>query len=126
VTDRAPSSSRSRNAALGIFVAIVFATEIASLDFRDTRARIVRALAPHDLARDRIEGTDFLFDRGYGEFLDRLSRTAPPATPVRLCVPATNELYDYAAAYVLAPRPVGRAPSGGFAYRCPEPGAVPR
>lgn len=111
---------RRRAAILALSVAALFAAEIATLDFPDVAARVGMALGPHDLARDRIRGTDFLFDRGYGEYLDRLARTTPAGMPVRLCVPRTNELYDFAAAYVLAPRPVERSSGGDFAYRCGE------
>lgn len=109
-----------RFAVLALSIAALFAAELATLDFRDVGARIRMALGPHDLARDRIQGTDFLFDRGYGAFLDRLARTTPAGKPVRLCAPRTNELYDYAAAYVLAPRPVTRDAGGDFGYRCGE------
>jgi len=115
---------RYRSAVLALSVAAIFAAEIATLDLRDVAARVRMALGPHDLARDRLAGTDFLFDRGYGAFLDRIVRTTPPGTPLRLCMPRTNELYDYAAAYLLAPRPVRRDAAGDFSWRCPG-GAAP-
>ena len=111
---------RRRSAILALSIAAIFAAEIASLDFRDAGARIEMALRPHDPARDRLAGTDFQFDRGYGAFLERIARATPPDAPLRLCMPRTSELYDYAAAYLLAPRPVRRDAAGDFAYRCPE------
>lgn len=115
--------TKRRAAIAALSAAVLLALEGATLDRRDVTARIGMALGPHDPERDRFAGTDFLFDREYGTFLARVARAAPPGAPVRLCMPRTNELYDYTAAYVLAPRPVRRALPADFAYRCPEAAA---
>lgn len=112
--------TKRRSAAVALSVAVLLALELSTLDRRDVAARIGMALRPHDLARDRFAGTDFLFDREYGAFLEGVERAAPPGAPVRLCMPRTNELYDFTAAYVLSPRPVRREFPADFAYRCPE------
>jgi hypothetical protein len=111
---------RNRTAILSISIGAILAAEIATMDFRDMGARVRRALGPHELVRDRLAGTDFLFDPGYGPFLDRIARTTPPEASLRLCMPRTNELYDYAAAYFLAPRPVRRDARADFSWRCPD------
>ncbi len=108
-----------RTAIAAVSLAVLFGLEVSTLDRHDAAARIRMALGPHDLARDRLAGTDFLFDRDYGAFLDRVARNSPADAPVRLCMPRTNELYDYTAAYVLAPRPVRRDAPADYSYRCP-------
>ena len=50
------------------------------------------------------------------------ARSTSPGASIRLCAPETNELYDFAAAYLLAPRTVARTIEGDFTagYACPE------
>jgi hypothetical protein len=109
----------ARGFLLLLSTAAILAAELATLDWRDFGARARRAIGPHDLARDRVQGTDFLFDRDFGAFLEGIERATPPGRPVRLCIPRTNELYDYDAAYFLAPRPVRRDTAADYSYRCP-------
>ena len=115
--------SRARRAALGVCVAGLFAAEIRTIDFTDVSFRARATFRSHDLARDRIEGTDFLFDRPFGGFLDEVARRTPPVATIRLCAPASPELYDFTAAYVLAPRAVVRTGDAPYVagYSCPGP-----
>ena len=115
--------SRIRRMLLAIGVAGVLAAEIRSIDPADVAFRARTTFRPHDLERDRIEGTDFLFDRPYGFFLAEVARGTPPGASIRLCAPSGNELYDFTASYVLAPRAVARRQGGDFTagYACPEP-----
>jgi hypothetical protein len=117
------SPSRIRRALLAICLAGLLAAEIQSIDPADVAFRARATFRPHDLERDRIEGTDFLFDRPYGLFLSGVARGTPPGASIRLCAPSGNELYDFTAAYVLAPRAVARRAGGDFTagYACPEP-----
>ena len=121
--------NRIRRALLALCVAGLLATEIRSIDSTDVAFRARATFRPHDLERDRIEGTDFLFDRPYGLFLSGVARGTPPGASIRLCAPSGNELYDFTAAYVLAPRAVARNRGGDFTagYACAEPlpGGVP-
>ena len=111
-----------RRAVLAIGLAGTLAAEIRTIDFADVAARARATVRSHDLERDRAEGTDFLFDRPYGAFLEEVARRTPPGAAIRLCAPANNELYDFAAAYLLAPRAVARTIAGDFTagYACPE------
>jgi hypothetical protein len=116
------SPTRIRRAVLAVGLAGMLAAEIRTIDFADVAARARATFRAHDLERDRAEGTDFIFDRSYGSFLEEVARRTPPGSTIRLCVPADNELYDFAAAYLLAPRPVARTAGGDFTagYACPE------
>jgi hypothetical protein len=103
-----------------VCVAGIFVCEIRTINEGDVRARARATFRSHDLTADRLAGTDFIFDHGYGRFLDDVLRRTPPDTAIRLCVPAANELYDYTAVYLLAPRRVERTIDGDFlaAYQC--------
>jgi hypothetical protein len=116
------SPTGARRAILAIGLAGMLAAEIRTIDFADAAARARATFRAHDLERDRAEGTDFTFDRSYGSFLEEVARRTPPGSTIRLCAPADNELYDFAAAYLLAPRPVARTVGGDFTagYACPE------
>ena len=115
--------NRIRRAVLAACIAGLLAAEIRSIDPADVAFRARATFRRHDLERDRIEGTDFLFDRPYGVFLTGVARGTPPGASIRLCAPSGNELYDFTAAYVLAPRAVSRRPPADFTagYACPEP-----
>ena len=116
------SPSRTRHAVLAVCLAGIFAAEIRTIDFADVRFRARAAFRTHDLVRDRIEGTDFLFDRPFGVFLEEVARRTPPDAAIRLCAPASPELYDFTAAYVLAPRAVARTGDAAYVagYACPS------
>ena len=122
-------SQRIRRGLLAICLAGVLAAELRTIDPADLAVRARATLRAHDLERDRAEGTDFLFDRPYGSFLQQVARSTPAGASIRLCAPSGNELYDFTAAYVLAPRAVARKGTGDFTagYACPEPlaGGVP-
>jgi len=113
---------RARRVALGICIVGLFAAEIRTIDFTDVGFRARATFRTHDLARDRIEGTDFLFDRPFGAFLQEVARRTPAGATVRLCAPSSPELYDFTAAYVLAPRAVARTGDAAYVagYACPE------
>lgn len=116
------SPNRIRRGVLAICLAGMLAAEIRTIDLADVAARARATFGSHDLERDRVEGTDFLFDRPYGSFLQDVARSTSPGASIRLCAPETNELYDFAAAYLLAPRTVARTIEGDFTagYACPE------
>ena len=112
-----------RRAIFIVCIAGIFLLELRTIDVADVRARVGRTFRSHDLVADRLEGTDFIFDRRYGMFLDDVARHTGIDARIRLCAPESNELYDYTAAYLLAPRTVERAIDGDFlaAYECPVP-----
>ena len=113
---------RARRIALGICIVGLVAAEIQTIDFTDVGFRARATFRTHDLVRDRIEGTDFLFDRPFGVFLEEVARRTPPGAAIRLCAPASPELYDFTAAYVLAPRAVARTGDAAYVagYACPS------
>ena len=116
-------AARWRSVLFRLCIAGLFVAEIRTIDFADVRFRARVTFRAHDLVRDRIEGTDFLFDRPFGVFLDEVARRTPPGAAIRLCAPASPELYDFTAAYVLAPRAVARSGDAHYVagYACPGP-----
>ncbi len=114
-------SVRPRRALFALAMVGLFAIELRTIDLADVRFRARATFRSHDLTRDRRDGTDFIFDRRYALFLEDVAAATAPDSNIDLCVPSNNEMYDYAAAYVLAPRRVARARDGSIlaGYECP-------
>lgn len=82
--------------------------EIAGLKFRELgpRLRALPGFAAISPEEGRSHGSGFAFDRRYGEFLESVRRVVPATATVALEAPRTSQLYEFAAAYMLAPRRV--------------------
>ena len=116
-------ASRLRRALPPALLVVVAASMVATLSPAEIGGRwssLRRSLAGEWISPGK--GTGFAFDPEYARFLEGVRRRTPPDATIAIVVPAVPDLYEYEAAYQLAPRRVvaaGREPEAGFvaAYR---------
>ena len=94
----------------GAFVCLltIAGFEISTLKYREIlpRLRSLPVMVRLDPDTARLHGSGFAFDRRYGAFLISVRDATPASATVALEAPRSSPSYEYAAAYVLAPRRV--------------------
>ena len=103
-----PPSSKVLKGIASACLLTVAAFEVSGLKFRELSPRwralpLFAGLGPDEA---RAHGSGLAFDRAYGEFLESVRLAVPLNATVALDAPGSSQLYEYAAAYVLAPRRV--------------------
>jgi hypothetical protein len=97
-----------------IILMTLLVIEIATARWAELRVSIARLVEnSREPARARERGNVSAFDSAYAPFLDAVERHVPPSATVSIQAPSSDELYEYTAAYLLAPRRVVTAKMAG-------------